>query len=613
MSKRDSDNARRRDAETVQETDRGNTSGQTAVDTDMAKPRDRSDASSPRVVVRPSPGLGDIHAQGVADTAMTAFDPATLGAAPTEAVALTAAKNASSMATDPDVSRQDGADTEPVVDPLIGSMLLGRYRITAQIGQGGMGAVYEAEHTLIGKRVAVKVLLDHYARKDAVVARLEQEARLASSIGHEHIVDITDFGETSDGRRFVVMEYLDGESLGARLRREGPLPEQRAIFIAHQAAGALSAAHAKGILHRDIKPENIFLLRRKDNDFVKVVDFGISKSLHTGSGEASTPRLTQTGMVLGTPLYMSPEQARGEEDLDQRIDVYALGVILYEMVTGQVPFQGSNSLSIIARVINEEPRTPRELRPDLSRELEAVILHAMAKDRSARYPSCDALSADLSALLEEVSITGGGTARARITAPMLPRRAGQRAVPPWAWLGGLVIASCALAVTAWALWGGPPAVVPVAPVAPRPAAVAPAAPVPAPMPQLPAHAPMPMALETARIMILSDPPGAEIYEGGRVHGVTPFELAPLKKDADLELIARLDGHEDTPFRINAYSDDGQAVSVRLPKSTDESRPGARRPLPAGTRPPAQPQTNPGTPPSGTAAGELGGNPYKRTE
>jgi serine/threonine-protein kinase len=592
--------------------DRGNTSGQTAVDMDMT--RDRSDASSPRIIVRPSPGLGDTHAQGVADTAMTAFDQAKLGAAPTEAVSLTAAQNASNMATDPDVSRQDGADTEPVVDPLIGSMLLGRYRITVQIGQGGMGAVYEAEHTLIGKRVAVKVLLDHYARKDAVVARLEQEARLASSIGHEHIVDITDFGETSDGRRFVVMEYLDGESLGARLRREGPLTEQRAIHIAHQTASALSAAHAKGILHRDIKPENIFLLRRKEADFVKVVDFGISKSLHTGSGEASTPRLTQTGMVLGTPLYMSPEQARGEEDLDQRIDVYALGVILYEMVTGKVPFQGSNSLNIIARVINEDPRPPRELRPDLSRELEAVILHAMAKDRSARYPSCDALSADLSALLEEVSITGGGTARARITAPLLPRRSSHRALPPLVWLGGIVIASCALAVAAWALWGGPPAAVPVAPLAPPPAAVAPAAPVQtAPMPQLPASAPMPMALETARIMILSDPPGAEIYEGGRVHGVTPFELAPLKKDDDLELVARLDGHEDTPFRINAYSDDGQSVSVRLPRLMDESRPGARRPLPAGTRPPPQPQTDPGKTPSGTAAGELGGNPYKRTE
>ena len=496
---------------------------------------------------------------------------------------------------------------------LVGTTLSGRYTITRKVGQGGMGAVYEATHMLIGKRVAVKVLLDKYAKREALVARLEKEARLASSIGHEHIVDITDFGITEDGRNFVVMEFLEGESLAECLQREVRLPERRVLQIGQQAASALSAAHDKGVVHRDIKPENIFLLRRKDNDFVKVVDFGISKSLHTGSGEASTPRLTQTGMVLGTPLYMSPEQARGEEDLDQRIDVYALGVILYEMVTGQVPFQGSNSLNIIARVINEDPRPPRELRPDLSRELEAVILHAMAKDRNARYPSCDALSADLSALLEEVSITGGGTARARITAPMLPRRSSQRALSPLVWLGGIVITSLALAVAAWALWGGPPAVVPVAPLAPLPAAVAPAAPVPAPMPQLPAPAPMPMALETARIMILSDPPGAEIYEGGRVHGVTPFELAPLKKDEDLELIARLGGHEDTSFRINSYSDDGKAVSVRLARLTDESRPGARRPLPAGTKPPAHPPTTPGTTPSGTAAGELGGNPYKRTE
>jgi serine/threonine-protein kinase len=582
------------------------------MDRDRSTGRDqaRSEVSSPRIVVRPSGGLGDTHAQGVADTAMTSLDQATLGAAPTEAVQLTPAPGASGMATDPDVSRQDAADTEPVVDPLIGSTLLGRYRITAQIGQGGMGAVYEAEHTLIGKRVAVKVLLDHYARKDAVVARLEQEARLASSIGHENIVDITDFGETTDGRRFVVMEYLDGESLGTLLRREGQLDEQRAIHIAHQAASALSAAHAKGILHRDIKPENIFLLRRKSADFVKVVDFGISKSLHTGGGEGSTPRLTQTGMVLGTPLYMSPEQARGEEDLDQRIDVYALGVILYEMVTGQVPFQGSNSLNIIARVINEEPRPPRALRPGLSRELEAVILHAMAKDRAARYPSCDALAADLSTLLEEASITGSGTSRARITAPLPPRRPAARAVPPLAWLGGIAVAAGALAVATWALWGGPPAAVPTAPLAPLPAA-APAA-APALTPVVPAPAPLPMVIETARITIQSEPPGATIYEGGRIHGVTPFELAPLKKDEDLELVARLDGYEDTSFRINAYSDDGKPVSVRLEKLTGAPRPTTRRPLPAPSRPTAPP-SSPTNPSTGTAAGELGGNPYKRTE
>jgi serine/threonine-protein kinase len=233
---------------------------------------------------------------------------------------------------------------------LVGMTLSERYRVTRQIGQGGMGAVYEAQHTVIGKRVAVKVLLDKHAKKDQVVARLKQEARLASSIGHKHIIDITDFGSTIDNRTFVVMEYLEGESLASAILREGQLDEARVIHIGAQVASALAAAHEKGVVHRDIKPENVFLMQRDGMDFVKVVDFGISKSMRPE--EEQDVRLTQTGMVLGTPLYMSPEQARGDEDLDHRIDIYALGVILYEAVTGQVPFKGKNYLNILTQVIS---------------------------------------------------------------------------------------------------------------------------------------------------------------------------------------------------------------------------------------------------------------------
>ncbi|MEP6863658.1 MAG: serine/threonine-protein kinase, partial [Deltaproteobacteria bacterium] len=207
---------------------------------------------------------------------------------------------------------------------LIGTLLLDRFLVTKQIGQGGMGAVYEATHTLINKRVAVKVLLEKYAQREQIVTRLKKEATLASSIRNEHIIDITDIGNTADGRTFVVMEYLEGESLAECLAREHELPEQRTLRIASQAASALAAAHAKGIVHRDIKPENLFLLQRNNADFVKVVDFGISKSLRASTEEEAAQRLTQTGMVLGTPLYMSPEQARGDEDLDHRVDIYAL-------------------------------------------------------------------------------------------------------------------------------------------------------------------------------------------------------------------------------------------------------------------------------------------------
>ena len=221
-----------------------------------------------------------------------------------------------------------------------------------------MGAVFEATHTLIGKKVAVKVLLDKYARRDAIVARLEQEARMASSIGHEHIIDITDFGQTEDGRTFVVMEFLEGESLSELLNREGPLPEQRIVDIARQIASALGAAHAKGIVHRDLKPDNIFLVSRgSDKDFVKILDFGIAKVTNDAGS-----KLTKAGAVFGTPHYMSPEQARGSRDVDARSDQYALGVIAYECATGQRPFDADALFVLLKRVVEGDARPPRALR-----------------------------------------------------------------------------------------------------------------------------------------------------------------------------------------------------------------------------------------------------------
>src|SRR4029078_1519813 len=188
---------------------------------------------------------------------------------------------------------------------------------------------------------------------------------------------------------------LDGESLAECLARETRLPEQRILHIISQAASALAAAHAKGIVHRDIKAEKLFLLRRKDQDFVKVVDFGISKALRASDEAEEQPRLTQTGMVLGTPLYMSREQARGDDELDHRVDVYALGVIMYEAATGRVPFIGNNYLSVISQVLNERARPPREIRPELSEEFEAIVMRAMAKDRRDRYASASEMLADL--------------------------------------------------------------------------------------------------------------------------------------------------------------------------------------------------------------------------
>src|SRR5688572_17477514 len=299
-------------------------------------------------------------------------------------------------ATQPAVAA-GAAPPELRTDPLVGSVLAERYEIVRRIGEGGMGAVYEARHTVIGKRVAVKVLLEKFLEKPELVARLLQEARLASSIGHENIVDVTDFGTTTDGRAFVVMEFLEGESLAQLVIRDAPLPVERSLRIARQVASALEAAHAKGIVHRDVKPENVYLVRRGEADYAKVVDFGVSKAVHTREDGPEWQRLTRTGMVLGTPLYMSPEQARGGEDIDHRADVWAVGVLLYECLTGEVPFRAHNYLGVISQVLTEEAAPPSRLRPELGIPVgvEMVVMRALEKDRTRRYQKMAELERDL--------------------------------------------------------------------------------------------------------------------------------------------------------------------------------------------------------------------------
>jgi serine/threonine-protein kinase len=382
-----------------------------------------------------------------------------------------------SAPTVPEVGETAGAATavqpaDQQFDSLLGTVLAGRYEVLRRIGEGGMGAVYEAKHALIGKRVAVKVLLEKFHAKSDFVARLLQEARLASSIGHENIVDVTDFGTTDDGRSFVVMEFLDGESLADLERREAPLPIERSLRIGRQVASALGAAHAKGIFHRDVKPENVYLVRRGDVDFVKVVDFGISKAVKPGGDEgAESYRLTHTGILLGTPLYMSPEQARGEEDLDHRADIWALGVLLYECLTGEVPFRANNYLQIISQVLTHVPPSPSRLRPELGipDAVDAVVMRAMEKDRTKRYQTMTELERDLERLLagdQNVGLapvgTGSGTAVAApqrwplVLVAALVLTAGVTAA-----LRRPVVASAPVAR---------PALAPAAPSAPEPAA-----------------------------------------------------------------------------------------------------------------------------------------------
>lgn len=281
------------------------------------------------------------------------------------------------------------------IDPYIGATVDGRYLVEKVLGEGGMGVVYRCRHTIIDKLVAMKVLRADLARNEEVTERFLNEARSASSIGNPHIIDISDFGRLPDGATYFIMEYLDGAPLAAVLDEHKALPPERTLKIATQLAEALSAAHDGGIIHRDLKPDNIFLLRRgTQTDFVKVLDFGIAKASATNS------KLTQAGQVFGTPHYMSPEQAAGSP-VDHRSDIYAVGVILYEMATGRLPFDAENFMAILTQHMYKAPTPPSELpglKQTVAPELEAVILKCLSKQPEDRYDSMSALSADLGRL-----------------------------------------------------------------------------------------------------------------------------------------------------------------------------------------------------------------------
>lgn len=277
-------------------------------------------------------------------------------------------------------------------DPLIGEVLGGKLRVQRRIGQGGMGTVYVAEHLLLHRSVAVKVLNAQLASAPDLVSRLHSEARLAASISSPHIVEVFDVGIARDGRPYVEMELLLGESLAQRLARCSALCETDTIHIGEQLAEALAAAHESGVLHRDIKPENIFLCAREGADFVKLLDFGIAKIVRT----TDETRLTRTGAVLGTPLYMSPEQVRSDP-LDPRADIYGLGVVLYECLTGSVPHCAASYLSVVAKILMEDAEPPSKRCPDrqISKDLETIVMHAMARERDHRYSSMAELLTDL--------------------------------------------------------------------------------------------------------------------------------------------------------------------------------------------------------------------------
>lgn len=287
------------------------------------------------------------------------------------------------------------------VENLLGQVLDGRYRLEGVLGSGGMGTVYRATHVTIGKTLAVKVLAEEFAGDETFRKRFLREAQAVSQISHHNVVEVSDFGVTPTGSLYLVMEFLEGESLSDMLDREGGLGWQRAKPIILQVCRALQSAHEKGILHRDVKPENCMRISRTENhNFVKVLDFGLAKMLMAEPG-LDVSLSSKGGGIMGTPEYMSPERIRGL-DLDARSDVYALGVLAYELVTGCVPYSGDHYTKVLDQQLNATPVPPRKVSPnlDISRGVEVVILRALEKSRESRFSS----AAEMADALERTDV-----------------------------------------------------------------------------------------------------------------------------------------------------------------------------------------------------------------
>jgi len=474
----------------------------------------------------------------------------------------------------------------------------GNYRVLSLLGEGGMGAVYLAEHPGIGRRVAVKVLHKQFSGDEQLLGRLLNEARAANAIRHPNIIEILDSGMREDGVPYLVMELLEGESLGQRIRRTGPLPMADTLAFVLQTASALGAAHKKGIVHRDLKPDNLFIVpisgdesSRVDadgpNERMKVLDFGIAKLQMPQPGDSVK---TRTGTLMGTPVYMSPEQCRGTKTVDHRSDVYSLGIIFYEMLVGQPPFVSDGFGELVNMHLNVPPPSARVARPEVSEQLDSIILKMLAKNPEDRYP-------DMGSLTSAIRLAAGppfsvhrsspdlsnAPSQAGTPAPVVvPGRAvdgrpaqpqvttfrtgvGEVTVPPTIQTGNgrgkLIAGVVALAVLGggayFFLGGSKVEPAPVAVAAPKPAPVA-AAPAPVAVP-----APKPVAPKTVTVHLATDPQGAQIFDdaaGGASLGTTPLSLT-RPRGAALKVRIAKDGYVEATRDVPL--DEDQALEFAL--------------------------------------------------
>ena len=473
------------------------------------------------------------------------------------------------------------------IDPYVGTTFDGRYKVESVLGEGGMGVVYLARHKVIDKKVAIKVLRADMAREKELTDRFLQEAKAASSIGNPHIIDISDFGHLPDGSTYFVMEWLDGKPLSKALEETKPLPVARLSNIARQIADGLASAHQRSIVHRDLKPDNIFLIKRgSEPDFIKILDFGIAK---VSSG---TSKLTRAGSVFGTPHYMSPEQAAGAP-VDSRTDIYALGVILYEMASGRVPFDADNFMGILTQHMYKAPVPIRALVPaqDVPPGLEAIILKALSKKPEQRYQTMEELAQDIDKLVrgaipdavpDMISRSGGFNVPADffsergMPAPVPATPIQHSARKRWGVYAGVAGVTAAIMIVVGIFAKSTSS---TASDAPKAITLAPTMVVEPPKPPDPPPAPAPV--EVKHVLFASEPLDSHVFHNGQDLGATPLTV-DVPKGQRVTVEVRREG-----FKPQTLTLDGSEakMKVKLDKLAAAPRPApARRPSESAPRP-----------------------------
>ncbi|HEX7844019.1 MAG TPA: serine/threonine-protein kinase [Kofleriaceae bacterium] len=460
---------------------------------------------------------------------------------------------------------------------------LGQYRVTGTIGHGGMGIVYAAEHSLLGKPAAIKVLQSELSQNQDVVTRFFNEARAATAIRHPGIIEIYDFGWTRDGAAYLVMEFLEGETLARRSARM-PFRWPAVLAIARQIAGALAAAHAKGIVHRDLKPENVFLVPDPEvpgGERIKLLDFGIAK---LAVDTSSTLTVTRTGAVIGTPTYMAPEQCRGVA-IDHRADLYALGCVIYELCCGRPPFRGEGTGDILAAHIYMPVPAMSTAKAEVPEAVEALVRRLLAKAPGDRLQTAEEVIFAIDAVNGERTITMDPPPRttSAVTELAMTTLSGSAAMPAErprtarmrrsvAAVSAGLAAIILVVVTLVMRGDGAEPVMPAAAAVQEPVRCAPMA---APSRELdPPSPPPPVAVDAE---IDSAPAGADVALGGEVLGTTPFHGQISRSDREVKLVIRLAGYVDRTIAVHATEPIHERVTL------------ARKPPPAA--PPKRAETD----------------------